>query len=127
MRYARYILPIALTLMLAGCTTLYTSAVTITQVVDTASKAYAELKVNGKTTPAIDAAVKTAHDRYRQACAVAAKGLQTYKDTGDPTSYNTAFEVVRAMAQDIIAILQPLLDPAQVTKLKTQLSEAQKL
>lgn len=127
MRYARYVPALALTIILAGCTTLFTGAVTITKVVDTTMKAYAELKVNNQTTPAIDEAAKKAHDQYRQYCGVAAKALQTYKDTGDPGSYNAAFQAVRSAALDIINLLQPLLAPDQVTKLKTQLMSAKQL
>lgn len=127
MKYARSLAAILMLAALVGCTTVYTSTVTVTKVADTTMKAWADLKVHGHTTVAIDDAVTAAHARYRQACGVAEKALEQYKASGDPGSFNAAFAAVQSAVLDLINIIQPLLDPAQTMTLKAEVVNAKQL
>jgi hypothetical protein len=123
-------LNIPLVLLLAcmvGCTGLYTGVVTVTQVVDTAMKGWADLAHQGKTTPAIDAQVTRAHDKYRGACGVASASLQAYKLSGDPAQYQSAVAAAKDAASQLVAIIVPLLSPSQSSTLQSQLTKANTL
>jgi len=119
-------LPLAAFLLafLVGCAGLYTGVVTVTSVVDTAMKAWADLSVQGKTTPAVDAQVKAAHDKYRAACGVAQSALVAYKASGDPAQYNVAVAAAKQAASDLVAIIVPLVTSAQASDLQTKLANA---
>ena len=122
------ILPIvSLAVLLTACATLYSSVVTITSVVDTAMKAWAEASVKGITTPAVDAKVKEVHAKYVASCAVASKALKAYKDTGDQSQYLQALAVVKASAVDLVALITPFIASDTATKLNTNLSKANKI
>lgn len=122
------ILPIvSLAVLLTACATLYSSVVTITSVVDTAMKAWAELSVAGKTTAAVDAKVIAAHNKYRESCAVAAKALKAYKESGDNNQYVAALNAVKAVATDLVALITPLVTTAQADTLNKNLSKASAL
>ncbi len=110
--------------LLSACSTLYTSTVTITQVVDSAMKDWAQMSVAGKTSTAIDTAVVKAHDQYRAACGVAQTALVAYKNSGDSTEYVKAIVAVRAAADGLFAIITPLMPQSKATTLRTQLAKA---
>lgn len=121
------ILSILALLFLVGCTTLFTSVVTITTVVDTTMKAWADLSVHGKTSPAIDAKVKAAHDKYRASCSIAQNALFAYKASGDPTQYNAAVLAVKTAAQELLNLITPLLTQMKAEDLQKQLYNATKI
>src|SRR6188768_2893633 len=98
MKTQRIVLTLSLILLLAGCATTYTAVVTLTSVVRTAMRAWAEAAEKGLTTPLIDSKVAEVHKRYRQAAAVAQDALKEYKATGDQAEYIRAFGVVRSVA-----------------------------
>lgn len=112
---------LCMTMLLAGCQTTYKGAVTLTQVVDSAMKGWAELSVAGKTTPSLDAAVFKAHAKYQQSCAVARKALEAYKAGGDQAQYVLMLEAARASAGDLFAMILPLFAKSEQLKLETQL------
>jgi len=124
----RKILPsLALVLLLVGCTSLYQSVLTITSVVDQAMKNWAALSVAGKTSPAVDAKVKAAHEVYRQAAGVTQQALVAYKASGDQTQYVAALNAAKAAAQGVIDLIVPLLEPAVGTQLLNNLANAKTL
>ncbi len=110
--------------LLAGCATLFSGVVTTTSVVDTAMKAWAEVSANGKSTPALDAKVTNAHNQYRKAAGIAQEALVAYKQSGDQADYLKAFNVVKATAADLIAMIVPLINPDKANKLQTDLAKA---
>ena len=124
MRQAQTIAAALAVAFLVGCSTLYTTTVTITQVVDSGMKSWAKMSKAGKSTPAIDAAVMKAHGQYRGACAVAQTALINYKATGDNASYVSAIIAVRASVDGLFDLITPLLPPAKATTLKSQLAKA---
>lgn len=109
---------------LVGCSTLYTTTVTITQVVDAGMKDWAQMSAAGKSTAAIDAAVIKAHDQYRGACAVAQTALINYKASGNNADYVSAIIAVRASVDGLFNLITPLLTPAKASTLKSQLAKA---
>ncbi len=121
MKQTSLLLPLLLVL---ACSSLYTGVVTLTSVVDSAMKNWASLSVSGKTTPAIDLAVKAAHDKYRAAAATAQVALVSYKNGGAQTDWQNALTAVRAAASSLIDLVVPLVTPAQATTLKSNLSKA---
>lgn len=123
----KIIVPFLAILLLTACSSLYKTTVTITSVVDSAMRDWAQLSAQGKTTPQIDAAVIRAHDAYREACGVAQKALVTYKTTGTNNEYIAALNAVQAAASGIIDMLTPLLAPSKAATLKTNLQKASSL
>ncbi len=119
------LIPFLLTLV--ACTTLYTSVVTITTVVDDGMKQWAKLSIAGKTTPVIDAKVKATHDRYRQACATAEAALVAYKANADQGTYIAALVAAKAVASELIDLIVPLVTPQQSNTLKANLAKATKI
>lgn len=130
--YPKLVLPLVLVALLAGaCASIYTGVVTVTTVVDTAMKSWAELSVNGYTTAAVDARVIQAHNEYRAACGVAQTALQAYKISGDPLQYNVAQAMALAKAKEaanaLVDLIVPLLPVKKGTEIKTQLVNAKTL
>lgn len=109
---------------IVGCSTLYTTTVTITQVVDAGMKDWSQMSAAGKSTAAIDAAVIKAHDQYRGACAVAQTALINYKASGNNADYVSALVAVRASVDSLFNLITPLLTPAKASNLKSNLSKA---
>lgn len=110
--------------LLTACASLYTSTVTITEVVDSAMKNWAELSVAGKTSPAIDSTVMKAHNTYREACAFAQGTLIEYKATGNSTDYARALTAVRNAASGLISLISPLITPNKAADLRSSLAKA---
>jgi len=114
-------------MLLVGCTTVYTTVVTTTSVVDTTMKAWAEVSSKGYSTPAIDAKVIQVHNEYRKACSVAQTALIVYKSTGDQAAYLQAFAVVKATAADLIQLIYPIIDSKKAAKLQSDLLKASQI
>lgn len=127
MKQARLFLVLLSVLLIAGCSSLYTGVVTITSVVDTTMKGWAELSVAGKTTPDIDAKVKAAHEKYRQACGVARDALKAYQAGGSQADYTAAFAAVRVAAAGILDIVTPLLTTEKASAIQSQFAKANTL
>lgn len=118
---------VALLLLAVGCQSLYTSVVTITQVRDSAMKAWANASATGKSTAKIDAAVVAADAQYRAAANVALKALQAYKAGGDQAAYLNSLNAVRAAVGSLLDLIAPILTASQTQTLTTQLSKASQL
>jgi hypothetical protein len=114
-------------LCLAACSTFYSSVISMTAVVDSGMKQWAQLSVAGKTSLMVDNAVKVNHDRYRQACAVAQASLISYKETGDKTAYIQALTTARTAANGLFDIILPLLNKADAATLSSNLNKANAL
>lgn len=114
-------------LALVACSTVYTGIVTITTVVDSAMRDWAQMSVAHQTTAAVDAKVIAAHDKYRAACSAAETALVAYKASGDQNAYIAAVTAARAAAGEIIDLIAPLLAPAKAQALHTQLASAKTL
>jgi hypothetical protein len=127
MRKAQTAIAAIMVTILVGCATWYTGTVTITAVVDSAMRNWAQMSVAGKTSAAIDVKVIAAHNQYRAACAVAQTALISYKANGDQAQYIAAITAVRSSVDALFALITPLLSPAQSTSLQTQLAKAQTL
>jgi len=124
MKTQRIVLTLSLILLLAGCATTYTAVVTLTSVVRTAMRAWAEAAEKGLTTPLIDSKVAEVHKRYRQAAATAQDALKAYKETGDQAEYIRAFGVVRSVASELISLIAPLITPDKAVKIQADLNKA---
>lgn len=113
--------------LLVGCASLYSGIITITSVVDSAMKQWAALSVAGKTSPAIDAKVTTAHDNYRKAAAATQAALIAYKASGDQSAYVAALNASRAAAQGLIDLIVPLVLPRDAATLQNNFAKAKTL
>jgi hypothetical protein len=107
-----------------GCAGLYQSTITITSVVDTTMRSWADLSTSGKTSPQIDAKVKHYHDLYRDACMVAQASLIEFKRTGNQDAYTQGLYAARVAAQNVLNVITPLLNHVKAKELNVRLSEA---
>ncbi len=119
-------LPLALVLMLlVSCATVFTSVVSLTQVVDGAAKTYARLYNDGLVPPDVAAKVSERYLQYRNAARVAKQALEAYKlSGGDPMQYQQALAVARQAAWNFVNLLLPLLSPQDSIAIQTQLGKA---
>lgn len=112
---------------LTACSTLYQSTVTLTEVVDSASKEYARVFNDGLVSKEVDEKVTKAHGEYQKAASVAAGALRAYKLSGDVADYNKAFTEALKSANEFVNLIVPLLSSDKATKLKTDLEKASTL
>jgi hypothetical protein len=122
--YGKYGSYVVLWLLLTGCQGLYTGTLTLTGVVDSASKEYARLYNDGLIPPDVAAKATVAHAAYQKAAGVAHDALVAYKLSGDPAQYKTALEFARAAAGSFIEVIVPLLAKQKAATLKAQLQKA---
>jgi len=110
----------------AGCQSLYKSVVTITSLVDGASKSYATLYNNGLIPADTAAKVAKAHLAYREAAGVAEKALVAFKasDGTDKAAYDAAFAATLRAATEFINLIIPMLYADDSIALQTQLKKA---
>lgn len=126
-RSKNLIAAIALVAIFTACSTLYTSTVTITKVVDSAMKEWGYMSKHGQTSAKVDAEVIKAHDIYRNACNVAKTALIKYKESGEIKDYNEALIAVRASVDDLFELIVPLLSQSKAETLTTNLQKASSL
>ncbi len=107
-----------------GCATFYRSVVSLTQVVDGASKSYATLFNDGLVPPELHAKVAAAHLNYRLAARVTKDALEAYKMSGDPSTFEQAFMIAGQAAQEFVQLLLPLLTTEQSIALQSGLKQA---
>lgn len=118
------LLALGLTLVLVGCSGLYSGVVTVTKVRDNAMKELAQLNKQGKISADTDKKITAADLAYRQAAEVAAKALEEYKVSGDKTKYVQALQTVKVAVSAILDILTPLISQGQAVEYQTQLLKA---
>ncbi len=125
MKLNRILTTISVIVLLTGCASLFSGIVTLTSVVDSAMKNYAHVYNSGAVSATVDAKVTEAHNKYRQASAVAQQALVAYKSSGDQSEYLKAFAVVKEAAAGLVDMIVPLLTKSQGSTLKSNLAKAQ--
>ncbi len=113
-----------LALILVGCTTFYSSVISLTSVIDGAAKTYAHLVNSGLVPPDLQAKVSERYLNYRNCARVAKQALEAYKISGDPGQFNQAMIVARQAAFEFVGLILPLLAPQDSIALQTQLGKA---
>ena len=114
---------------LVGCASFYSATVSLTGLVDGASKTYASLYNQGLIPPETAAKVSRAHLAYRQAAKVAQDALISYKASGgtDKAAYDAAFAATLQAATNFISLVIPFFAPHDAIALQTQLKRASAL
>lgn len=109
--------------VLIGCQNLYTGVVTITSVVDSASKDYARVYNDGLVPPDVHVKASTTHQEYRRAAGVARQTLEAVKlgQAGDPKA---ALEAAKVAANRFVDVIFQILPAKRGSELRTQLSKA---
>lgn len=115
------------TVLLAGCTTLYSSIVTITDIRASAMKELAALNKQGKISAETDAKITQADATYRAAAERAEKALIAYKEGAQTDETVAAIKAVKEAVSGILDILAPFITQTEAVTYQTQLSKAQKL
>ncbi len=110
-------------MMLAACASMYTLTVTITSVVDSASKDYARLYNDGLVPPEVATKASLAHQEYRKAAGVARLAFETVK-AGKEADTKTALEAARVAANHFIDVIFPILPVERTTELRVKLAKA---
>ena len=120
---------IALLCLSVSCQSLFKNVVTITSLVDGASKTYASLWNKGLIPPDVAEKVAKAHLAYRQAAGVAQKALITYKASGgtDKAAYDAAFMATLQAATEFINLCLPFFAPQDSIALQEQIRKANAL
>jgi hypothetical protein len=111
---------------LIGCQTFYTATVTLTKVVESASREYARAYNDGFVTPALAAKVAEAHEAWRKAAGVAQSALIAYRDGDDPAKFEQAMISAKLAAEQFIALIVPFLTEQQEAHIRVQLAKATK-
>lgn len=125
MKKLKRLIPLFSLALLVGCgTTLFTGIVTVTSVVDSAMKNWAKLSVSHQTTPEFDTKVIAAHDKYRQAAAVAEVMLQTAKANGQTNDIVTILQVAKDGASPLVDLITSVMQPADAATTKLNLQKA---
>ena len=114
-------------LFVSGCKTASVAAISVTKVVDTAMKAWAEASVKGLTTVEFDTKVVDAHDKYRRACKIAADSLERVGENADKDLLLSTLKMVKAAADPLIDLISDCLAPTQSSQLKSDLQKAARL
>ncbi len=114
-------------IILTGCSSFYSATVTLTQIVDSASKEYAHAYNDGLISPETDAKVAQAHASYQKSAKTAASALRAYKLSGDPTQYDAAFEATRVAALQFVNLIAPLISKEIATDLQKKTATVKQL
>ena len=122
----RHVITIAVCALLLGCATFYSSVITVTEVVDSGMKQWAQANKNRQTTPEFNVQVVKLHDNYRMAAAAAQLSLKAYKNTGNAADLVSALQQAKDGAGPLIEFISGILIPSQGDALKTQLAKATK-
>jgi len=109
---------------LMACQSLYTATVTLTAVVDSASKEYARLYNDGLVPPDVATKAALAHAEYRKAAGVAHDAFVAAK-TGQVGDTKAALEGARIAAGRFVDVLVPLLTRDKVKSLRANLNRAE--
>jgi len=114
---------VLLTATLVSCQGLYTGTVTLTQVVDSATREYAHAYNSGLVPAETASKVAVAYEAYRKAAGVARDALVAYKQTGAGDTSN-AVQTAKQAASQFIDLIVPFLTTEKASQVKTQLSKA---
>lgn len=108
-----------------GCQSLYTGVVTLTGVVDSASKDYAKLFNDGLVPPDVATKASLAHAEYRKAAGVARRAFEAVK-AGQTADTKTALEAARVAANHFVDVIFVILPAQRVIDLRAQIQKASK-
>ena len=120
----KYGITIAMMTVLLGCTSLYTSVVTVTEVVDSAMKNWAQASKARQTTPEFNAQVIKLHDNYRLAAAAAQLSLKAYKDTNNAADLVAALTAAKEGALPLVDFIAGILSAPVAAELQANLVKA---
>lgn len=126
MKLKKLLVPTLSILLLAGCATIFSGVITVTKVVDSAMRNWAQLSASHQTTPELDNKVIAAHDKYRQAAGVSELILQSYKAGNSTNTVEAALQVAKDGATPLIDLIASIMQPTQAASIKTQLQKASK-
>ncbi len=109
--------------LVAGCQTLFTGTITLTGIVDDASKEYASAFNKGLVPADVAQKAAATHLEYRRAAGIAADALTAYK-LGQTADVKGTLEAARVAASHFIDVLVPLLTKQKAATLKMQVQKA---
>lgn len=114
--------------LLAGCSTLFTQIVTVTQIRDSAMKELAALHAQGKITRSTDEKIAQADAVYRKSAEVAASALKAYRDNPSAgTNYTAALQATKVAVSGILNILGQFIPASESAAYNTKLVKANQL
>ena len=116
---------VAFLMLLVSCATFNQSVVTLTQVMDSASKSYASMFNRGLVPPDVASQVAVAHLEYRKSAAVLHDAFVAVKE-GREDNTKGAFIAAREAANRFIDVVALILTKDQTADLKTKLAKASK-
>ena len=122
----KYGITIAVCALLLGCTSLYTSVVTVTEVVDSAMKNWAQASKARQTTPEFNSQVVKLHDNYRLAAAAAQLSLKAYKQTNNASDLVAALAAAKEGAIPLVDYIIQALTAPVAAELQSNLAKATK-
>lgn len=120
---------IALSLiLLTGCTTLYTSIVTLTQLRKDIMNEYGVLYRAGQISPETDLKITKADEKFREAAAAMETVLIHYKaGTATDADVTAKLTAVKAAIATVITLIEPYVIVQTTVKFQTQLATAKQL
>ena len=112
-----------------ACKSFYSATVSLTGLVDGASKTYASLYNQGLIPPETATKVARAHLAYRNAAKVAQDALIAFKASGgtDRAAYEAAFAATLRTATEFLNLIIPMLYVDDAVALRTQLAKVNAL
>ena len=114
--------------VICGCTTLYTSIVTITQLRKDILNEYGQLYRAGLISSEIDYKASLADAAFIEAAAAMEVVLVAYKnDTATDADVQQKFIVVKAALAEILVLIEPLVVKSTANTYRKQLATATKL
>jgi len=113
----------ALCIVPVACRSIFQGVVTLTSVVDSASKDYARLYNAGLVTPKMATNASIAHLEYRKSAGVARRVFEAVK-AGQTADTHTALEAARTAANNFIDVIFPILPPERGTELRAKVGKA---
>ena len=114
--------------VICGCTTLYTSIVTITQLRKDILNEYGQLYRAGLISSEIDYKASLADAAFIEAAAAMEVVLVAYKNgTATDADVQQKFIVVKAALAEILALIEPLVVKSTANTYRKQLATATKL
>lgn len=114
--------------LLAGCTTLFNSIVTITEIRDSTMTKLAKLSAQGKIDAETDKKIAEADAAYLKAASACQQALIAYKSgTGTEANYIGTINAVKEGVKGLINILAPFVTQQETANVNAQLAKAVKL
>lgn len=106
-----------------GCTTFYGVTVSLTQIVDSASKEYARAYNSGLVPETVARKASAAHAQYRLA-AGALHDVLVAKKAGQTVDEKAAVELARGAAKNFVDVIAQLLTAKRAAEFQAQIAKA---